>query len=79
MEALACGTPVVSTDCPSGPREILQGGQLGPLVPVGDFQALAAVMEEQLAAPVSRSQLRQGAEPFRVSNSADRYLDALGV
>jgi glycosyltransferase involved in cell wall biosynthesis len=44
IESLALGTPVVSTDCPSGPREILQNGRLGALVPVGDVQAFSSAL-----------------------------------
>ena len=53
IEALACRTPVVSTDCPSGPREILDDGRYGRLVPVGDPQAMADAIEACLRDPVS--------------------------
>jgi len=41
LEALTLGVPCVATDCPSGPREILQEGRLGILVPIGDHDTLA--------------------------------------
>jgi len=79
VEALALGTPVVSTDCPSGPAEILQQGRYGPLVPVGDAAALARAMEETLDAGRSRSELQQAARPYTVSAATDAYLQALGL
>lgn len=79
VEALACGTPVVATDCPVGPTEILRGGEIGPLVPVGDDTAVAAAINRVLVEPPDAAVLRAAADPFRSDLSAVRYLDALGV
>ncbi|SFQ62869.1 Glycosyltransferase involved in cell wall bisynthesis [Roseivivax halotolerans] len=79
VEALSCGTPVVSTDCPSGPNEILEGGRYGRLVPVGDEQALAQAMSDALAAPVDRDALIQRAADFAPAIAAQGYLALLDL
>jgi len=73
IEALACGCPVVSTDCPSGPAEILENGRYGPLVRVGDAAALAAATLSVLAAPLARATLRTRAAAFSVETAVDQY------
>jgi glycosyltransferase involved in cell wall biosynthesis len=78
MEALALGVPIAATDCPSGPREILQGGRYGALAPVGDAQALAAGLLKALDEPPPAAALRQAATAYTVENSALGYLKALG-
>ena len=74
VEAMACGCPVVSTDCPSGPAEILDGGRFGPLVPVGDAPRLAAALAGVLSAPPDSAILRERADEFTVERSVDAYL-----
>jgi glycosyltransferase involved in cell wall biosynthesis len=78
-EAMALGTPVVSTDCPSGPREILADGRHSPLVPVGDWQALAMAMQQVLDAPPESDSLREAVREYAVETSASRYLEILGI
>jgi glycosyltransferase involved in cell wall biosynthesis len=77
IEALACGCPVVATDCPSGPDEILESGRHGRLVPVGDDAALAAAISATLREPPRAQQLRSRAADFSVERAVDRYLEIL--
>lgn len=76
-EAMALGTPVVSTDCPSGPSELLDQGRIAPLVPVGDWQALSNAMQQVLDHPPERSLLRESVEEYNAHQSASRYLEIL--
>ncbi len=77
VEALEQGVPVISTDCPSGPREILEDGKYGTLVPVGDVDALAKAMDEALSRDHDREALKRRAQDFSVDKAADAYLDLL--
>ncbi|NER00957.1 MAG: glycosyltransferase [Cyanothece sp. SIO2G6] len=83
VEAMACGCPVIATDCNYGPREILANGQYGTLVPVGDTQALAAAMVEAIAhqsqSPPDRQRLQTYAQTFSVNAAVDRYAEILGL
>jgi len=79
VEALSFGLPVVSTDCPSGPAEILENGRYGRLVPVGDATALAAAMDAALAAPVDFDALVRRAADFAPEIAARKYLELLAL
>ncbi|HEY8127378.1 MAG TPA: glycosyltransferase [Hyphomicrobium sp.] len=77
LEALAFGLPIVSTDCRSGPAEILENGRYGRLVPVGDAAALTQAMLESLDATHDRDALMRRAQDFSPDRIADQYLRLL--
>ena len=76
IEALFCEVPVVATDCLSGPREILEGGRYGALVPVGDEEALAAAIEMALAGELTPP-AAESWEPYEQETVVRRYLEVL--
>jgi glycosyltransferase involved in cell wall biosynthesis len=77
IQALACGCPVVSTNCPGGAAEILENGQYGRLVPVGDPAAMAQAIISTLEAPPDRGRLQTRASLFSVDRAVEQYLDVL--
>ena len=78
-EALALGVPSVSTRCPSGPDETLQEGRYGPLLAMGDVDAMADAMLATLAEPLPAETLKQAVNEYKDSISAAHYLRLLGI
>jgi glycosyltransferase involved in cell wall biosynthesis len=77
IEALACGVPVVSTECRSGPKEILEDGRWGQLVPVGDARALGVAMQRALSGRSGFVDGRSRAREFSLEKTVSMYLDVL--
>jgi glycosyltransferase involved in cell wall biosynthesis len=76
IEALACGASVVATDCPSGPREILEDGRWGSLVPCADPHALATHILKSLDCPNAHMPSPR-ASAFSIENVVKQYLELL--
>ena len=79
IEAMACGCPIVSTDCPHGPKEILAGGKYGILVPVEDVFTLSYAMLKVLETPVKDELLINRANYFSVKQAVSKYLEISSV
>ncbi|MCK7551564.1 glycosyltransferase [Marinobacter goseongensis] len=79
VEAMMCGCTPVSTDCPTGPREVLGDGKIGYLVPVGDASAMAVAISKAIAAPSSTKDLDEAVGPFSESNVLREHFKILGI
>ena len=80
IEAMACGIPVISTDCPSGPREILENGKYGVLVPVGDVERLAkTIIMYSIRKFMSEENLQTQAQKFHLECAVKEYLRIMGL
>jgi len=79
VEAMMCGCTPVSTDCPTGPRELLQEGKYGYLVPLRDPAAIAAAIEQALDAPIPKAVLKEAVSSFEENAVIDRHFEVLGL
>ena len=78
IEAMACGCPIVSTDCPSGPREILDNEKYGYLAPIEDIKGLEDAIIKTLSGKKCESEvLMERAEFFSVKNAVQKYIDII--
>lgn len=78
LQAMACGARIVSTDCRTGPDEILEDGRWGRLVPVGDYLAMATAMNAALD-DASPPDVRKRADAFRPEHAISAYAQVLGL
>ncbi len=76
-EAMYAGLPIVSTDCVSGPSELLDGGRFGRLVPCGDAKAMTDAIDEAISRPKEPEKVRQRAAQLTGANVFARYTELL--
>ena len=73
VEAMACGCPVVSTNCPHGPSEILDNGKLGRLVPVKDEKSLSKAIISTIEQPVIKG-MQEYAQRYTIDQATRQYI-----
>jgi glycosyltransferase involved in cell wall biosynthesis len=78
VEAMMCGCTPVSTDCPTGPREVLQDGKFGYLVPMRDPEAMAHAIEAALENPIPKDVLAKAVAPFNTAAVLSKHFEVLG-
>lgn len=78
VEAMACGVTPVSTNCPTGPEEVLKGGKYGYLVPVRDPIAMAYAIQKALENPIRPEHIREAIEPWTEERVIERHQSVLG-
>jgi glycosyltransferase involved in cell wall biosynthesis len=77
LEAMACGAPIVATDCPGGPHEILKDGVFGALVPVADVEAMAHAIQQALDVPPDRERIAAAAGDHSIQKTARQYIELI--
>ena len=78
VEAMMCGCTPVSTDCPTGPKELLQDGKYGYIVPVDDHKKLARAIVKAIDKPIEKDKLQEAVKPFEENNVIESHFNALG-
>lgn len=79
IEAMAAGCTLVATDCPTGPREVLQDGKYGQLVPMHDPVSMANAIKEALINPTSSELLKEAIEPFTEESVIQKHQQTLSI
>ena len=79
VEAMMCGCTPVSTDCPTGPREVLKDGEYGYLTPVGDITSMANGIRKALKNPIPEGILKKAVEPFSELKVFEEHCKSLDV
>ena len=79
VEAMMCGSTPVATNCPTGPREVLDDGQYGYLVPMHDSEALAKGVINAIDSPIDSTMLENATQPFQEDQILQAHFNSLGI